>query len=164
VALFEPFFDALNQAHVRYVVVGGFAVVLHGFARLTGDVDLAIDLDPAAARHTIDTFVALGLRPRAPVDPYAFADAATRREWAVERHMRVFSLWDPDNPMREVDVFVENPISFEELWHRSEVIVLAATTVRVASIPDLIAMKRAANRPQDRLDIEGLEALARRRS
>jgi len=164
VALFEPFFVALNRAELRYVVVGGFAVVLHGFARLTGDIDLAIDLDATAARHAIDTFVGLGLRPRAPVDPYAFADAASRRQWAVERNMRVFSLWDPTNPMREVDVFVENPMPFDDLWSRAEVIPLEATTVRVASIPDLIAMKRAADRPQDRVDVEALEALARRKS
>jgi hypothetical protein len=164
VALFEPFFAALNRAEVRYVVVGGFAVVLHGYARLTGDVDLAIDLEPAAARHAIETFVALGLRPRAPVNPHAFADPAVRQQWAIDRNMHVFSLWDPTNPMREVDVFVENPLSFEDLWSRAETVPLESTTVRVASIADLIAMKRMAGRPQDRADIEALEALARRRS
>src|SRR5439155_1529323 len=40
VSLFEPLFEALNTAEVRYVVVGGFAVVLHGHARLTADIDL----------------------------------------------------------------------------------------------------------------------------
>ncbi|MGH7318339.1 MAG: hypothetical protein ACRELA_01720 [Candidatus Rokuibacteriota bacterium] len=40
VAILEPVFKALNDSGVRYVVVGGLAVVLHGHARLTVDVDL----------------------------------------------------------------------------------------------------------------------------
>ena len=51
--LLEPIFDALNRADVRYVVVGGLATVLHGYARLTADVDLIVDLVPAEARKTI---------------------------------------------------------------------------------------------------------------
>ena len=38
-SLFEPIFEALNRQNVRYVVVGGVAVVLHGHARLTADLD-----------------------------------------------------------------------------------------------------------------------------
>ena len=68
--------------------------------------------------------------------------------------MRVFSMWDPANPMREVDLFVEHPIAFAELWERSEVMSLESTEVRVASIDDLIALKRSAGREVDRRDIE----------
>jgi len=48
--LFEPIFEALNSAQVRYIVVGGVATVLHGFARLTADLDLIVDLQPVEAR------------------------------------------------------------------------------------------------------------------
>ena len=68
--------------------------------------------------------------------------------------MRVFSMWDPANPMREVDLFVEHPIDFDELWNRSEIINLSHTVARIASIPDLIRLKRLAGRPQDLADIE----------
>jgi tRNA nucleotidyltransferase/poly(A) polymerase len=53
VPLFEPLFDALNRAHVRYVVVGGVALVLHGYPRLTVDVDLVVDLAPEEADKAI---------------------------------------------------------------------------------------------------------------
>ena len=162
-ALFEPLFAALNTAGVRYVVVGGFATLLHGYARLTADVDLAVDLSPAEARKAIGTLLQLGLRSRVPVDPLTFSDPATRAEWAREKSMRVLSLWDPQNPMREVDVFIENPIEFSLLWERSVVMPLASTEVRVASIDDLIAMKRRAGRPQDVTDVEALEAIKRLR-
>jgi hypothetical protein len=70
---------------------------------------------------------------------------------------------DPENAMLSVDLFVENPIDFEELWDRSESLVLSTATVRVAAIPDLIRLKRLAGRPQDALDIEALEAIMERR-
>lgn len=163
VALFEPLFDALNRAQVRYVVVGGFATVLHGHARLTADVDLVIDLSPEGARRAIETLTGLGFRPRAPVEPLAFVDPATRRQWVGEKGMRVFSMWDPANPMREVDLFAENPVDFEGLWQRSETIQLSQTVARVASLPDLIQLKRLAGRPQDLADIEALEIILRRK-
>jgi len=163
VALFEPLFDALNRAHVRYVVVGGVAVVLHGFARLTGDVDLAIDLRASEARKAVTAFDQLGLRPRLPVDPMHFADPAVRTAWVREKQMRVFTFLDPSNPMLLVDCFADDVLPFDELWARSEVMSLASTTVRVASIPDLIALKRQAARPQDLQDIEALQEIQRRR-
>ena len=162
-SLFEPLFDALNAAEVRYVVVGGFATVLHGHARLTADIDLVVDLTPNQAKKAIDSLTRLGFRARAPVDPQQFADAIVRRRWVEEKGMRVFSLWDPSNPMVEVDLFAEHPIDFEELWNRAEIIKLTRASIRIASIPDLIRLKRLAGRPQDLADIEALELILRRR-
>jgi hypothetical protein len=105
--LFEPLFDALNRANVRYIVVGGLATVLHGHARLTADIDLIVDLVPDEARKAVETFTSLGFRPRAPVEPLAFADARVRKQWIEEKGMRVFALWNPANPMLEVDLFAE---------------------------------------------------------
>jgi hypothetical protein len=162
-SIFEPVIEALERARVRYVVVGGLAVVLHGHARLTADVDIAVDLAPDEAARAIATLAALGLRPRAPVRAEDFADPAARAAWRAEKNMQVLSLWDPDRPMRSVDVFVENPIDFDVLWARSELIHLGSTDVRVAAIPDLIAMKEQAGRPQDLEDVAALRALLSRR-
>lgn len=160
-AVFEPLFKAMNDAGVRYVVVGGLAVVLHGHARLTVDVDLVVDLDEEQALRAIDTLVGAGLHPRVPVDPRDFAVRSVREGWIRDRGMQVFSMFDPSNPMRVVDLFVDHPIPFEDLWSRSAEVELRDTTVRVASIPDLIRLKRLAGRPQDRADIEQLEAIQR---
>jgi uncharacterized nucleotidyltransferase DUF6036 len=162
-SLFEPVFVALNAVEARYVVVGGLATVLHGYARLTADIDMIVDLDPPELEKTLEAMSALGLRPRAPVDPLAFADAEVRRNWIEEKGMTVFSFWDPQVPMREVDLFVEHPIPFAELWQRSELVHLDVTAVRIASISDLIALKRLAGRPEDLQDIEALEAIALQR-
>jgi hypothetical protein len=164
VPLFEPIFDALNGAQVRYVVVGGLATVLHGFARLTADVDLVVDLAPDAAARAIDALVAQGFRPRVPVDAREFADASVRRRWIEEKGMQVFTLIDPANPMRSVDLFVDEPVPFEQLWARADVVELASVTVRVAAIADLIQMKRRAARAQDLIDIEALQRIVERKA
>ncbi len=162
VALFEPILRALNEREVRYVVVGGFATVMHGYARLTADLDLVVDLEPHQAARAVHTLTGLGLQPRPPVDAIQFADPAARRQWIEERGLKVFSFWDPEDPLREVDLFVEHPIEFEDLWKRSDVITLGGLPIRIACIDDLISLKRLADRPQDRADIEALEAIAAR--
>jgi hypothetical protein len=158
-SIFEPVIAALEEARVRYVVVGGFAVVLHGHARLTADLDLAVDLAAEEAARAIRTLTGMGLRPRPPVDAADFADPAARSRWRTEKNMQVLSLWDPEHPMRAVDLFVENPVEFEALWERSRVAALATTVVRFASITDLIRMKESAGRPQDVEDVAALREI-----
>lgn len=160
--MFEEFLAYLEEANVRFVVVGGLAVVIQGYARLTADIDLVIDLEPANARRTIDALTARGLRPLLPVPALDFADADKRREWIETKNLEVFSMRDPQNPLLTVDLFARDPIPFEELWSRADTITLGGRPVRVASIGDLIAMKRAAGRTQDNIDIAQLERIARR--
>jgi predicted nucleotidyltransferase len=54
---------------------------------------------------------------------------------------------------------VRRPLPFEELWRRAEEVDLGAVAVRIAAIPDLIAMKRSVDRLQDREDIARLEEI-----
>lgn len=159
VALFEPIFEALDAAGVRYVAVGGVAVVLHGHARLTADLDLAVDLAAEPAGEAIAALTQMGFLPRAPVDPMDFADASVRERWIEQQGMTVFSMWDPADPMRSVDLFVVNPIDFEELWADSELVDLAGVSARIASIRDLIRLKQISARPVDLADIDALEAI-----
>lgn len=162
-SLFAQLFQSLNRVDARYVVVGGVATVLHGYARLTADVDLIIDFTPAEAEKTLRALGALGLRPRAPVAIVDLADPEKRESWVRDKGLMVFSLWDPKEPMREVDVFVQHPIPFDELWSHSELVSIGHEYVRVASILDLIQLKRIADRPEDRIDIEALTAILERR-
>lgn len=162
-ALFEPIFQALEDADVRYVAVGGVAVVLQGHARLTTDLDLTVDLAPEPAARAIEALIGIGFEPRMPVDPSGFADAAIRQTWIDDKGMTVFSLWDRTDPTRSVDLFVAEPIPFEGLWERSEVVDLEGTQARIASIPDLIAMKKLSNRPLDLDDIAALTTLREQR-
>lgn len=159
VTLFEPVLAALDAARVRFVVVGGVAVVLHGHPRMTADLDLVVDLTAESAGRAIAALVDLGMEPRLPVDPQAFADPDVRREWIDERSLTVFTMLDPSEPLLEVDLFAQPPLPFEELWDQATIVQLGGQAVRVASIDHLIAMKNAAGRPQDLADVAALEAL-----
>ena len=161
--LYEQLFRALDASETRYVVVGGVATVLHGYARLTADIDLIIDLEEEAAARAMCALGGLGLQPRAPVRAADFADAGIREGWRHEKGMQVFSLFHPDNPMLSVDVFTSHPIEFETLFGRADVCEVGDASVRIASISDLIHLKRLADRPRDRDDIEKLEKIARLR-
>lgn len=157
--VFEEVCGALNDAGVRYVVVGGVAVVLHGHPRLTADLDLIIDLDRDQVETALNVLDDLGFRPRLPVDRRDFADPEVRRGWIEERNLRVFSLHDPDDPVADVDLFAEHPLPFEELWDASVVIDVDGTDIRIASIDHLIRLKEQAARAQDVSDIEALERI-----
>ncbi len=160
---FLSIFKTLEDAEVRYVVVGGLALVLHGVDRLTADVDLVIDLGPEQAAKAMRALTEAGFRPSLPVDAIEFADAATRAAWRRDRGMVVFSLWDPSGNRPTIDLFTEAPMDFERLWAASEAVVLSGQTVRLVALADLINMKRSSARPRDREDIARLELLLRDR-
>lgn len=161
--VYDEVFAALNDAGIRYVVVGGVAVVLQGHARLTVDLDLVVDLAAEPAAKAVEVLLGLGFAPRLPVDPHDFAREQVRRVWVEERNLQVLSFYDPTNPLREVDLFATYPLPFEDLLARADEIAVGGRTVRVACVPDLLALKRAAGRPHDLTDVEALSALLDRR-
>lgn len=154
-------FDTLGRPGVRYLVVGGVAVVLHGHPRFTADLDLVLSLDGANVRLALTALASIGYRPRAPVQLEAFADPVTRQSWIADKGLIVFSLWSAEIPATEVDLFVEEPFPFEEAYARGTRVELGSIRLVVASIEDIIAIKRAADRPRDHEDIAALEAIVR---
>ena len=150
-------FAALNDANVDYVVVGGLAVILHGYLRATADLDLAIGLSPDNARRGMESLASIGLQPRLPVPLDDFADPDKRADWLKNRNMLVFPLWDPANPLRSVDVFISEPIAFADLSRDAVLKDLDGVQVPIASIDHLIGMKRASGRPRDLDDIDKLQ-------
>ncbi|MEZ0471513.1 hypothetical protein [Luteimonas salinilitoris] len=152
-------FAALNDARVDYVVVGGLAVILHGYLRATADLDLAIGLSPGNARRGMRALASIGLQPRLPVAMDDFADEDRRLDWLRNRNMVVFPLWDPANPLRSVDVFIDEPIGFGDLMAEAVVKDVDGLEVRIASIPHLIEMKRRSARPRDLEDIDKLQQI-----
>jgi predicted nucleotidyltransferase len=158
---FEPVLKILNDAGVRYLVVGGVAVVLHGFLRTTGDLDLVVQLRPENLLRALDALERAGFMPRPPVALRSFADAETRRSWIATKNLQVFSLWHADLPGFEVDLFVEEPFDFDEVWGRRIEVALESTHAPVLGLGDLLELKRQAGRAQDLEDVAALEALSR---
>jgi len=157
----ERIFLALEEASVRYLVVGGVAVVLHGHPRLTADLDLVIALDAGNVRAATQALRSLGYAPRAPVSLDAFADPELRRGWIEDKGLTVLSLSSPELPLTEVDLFAAEPFPFDAAYGRALRVTIGGAVVTAASLEDLIALKRSAGRPKDLSDVEALEAIRR---
>lgn len=157
---FRPsFILGLLTAHgVDFVVIGGVAAILHGSGRNTLDLDICFARDEANLTVLGRALVELRATLRRVDDDVPFVpDAATLR--------RVQTL-TMATPAGEFDILAapDGAPPYERLRRNADRYDLGAFAVLVASIDDLIAMKRAADRPKDRADIGELQAIARLRA
>jgi hypothetical protein len=157
----ERVLSALNQAGVRYLVVGGVAVVLHGFLRTTRDLDLVVQLEADNLQRGLHALRDLGFQPVVPVPLEAFADPDVRESWIRDKNLVVFSLWHPERPGFQLDLFASEPFDFNAVYGRALRVPLERTEATVIAARDLIDLKRQAGRSQDLADIEALENLAK---
>ncbi len=157
----ETILRHFNEAGVRYLVVGGMAVVAHGYVRFTADFDLMLDLENEEnVRLALNALKNEGYAPRIPVSIEMFADGETRKNWHEQRNLLVFSLWSDRHAQTEIDIFVFNPLDFTAAFARSELKHSASgIAMRVVALPDLLHLKAEAGRPKDLLDIQYLQRL-----
>lgn len=141
----------LNESDVRYVVIGGLAVGAWGHVRGTDDVDIVPD--PSAENLERLTDVLERLDGRVVVGDRVLTPSAIRTFLKVGDKTLVRT------DLGEIDVLQGLPQipSFMELVPNATEVVLEGVQIKVCSLADLRAMKRAAGRPLDRLDLEALE-------
>jgi hypothetical protein len=142
------------------LVVGGVAVVLHGYLRTTLDLDLVVQLERDNLERALTTIQELGFEPRVPVPLKAFADPQIRETWRQEKNMTVFSLGHPHHPGFALDLFVQEPFDFDAAYGRAVRVSLQDVRATVVALEDLVAMKRAAGRTRDLEDVEALLELS----
>ncbi len=145
--------DALSRARIPYAVVGGYAVALHGAVRGTVDLDLVIRLSARDLARTEGALQALGLQSRLPLK--ASEVFRFREEYIRNRNLTAWCFVNPDRPSELVDILLTEDL--RRLTVRG--MRVGRQRVRVASIEDLIRMKRASARPQDLEDIRALRSL-----
>ena len=156
----ESIVSALNQHQVRYLIVGGLAVVAHGYVRFTADLDIILAVDTQNLQRAVKALESLGYKPRAPVAIEQFVDPAARRQWAEEKGMVVFTLFSAAHPATEIDLFIEPPLDFAEAYSRAKRMEVAAgVPATFCGLDDLIELKSKAGRPRDLEDINQLRAL-----
>lgn len=137
----------LTSHQVRFVLVGGHAVAIHGYPRYTADLDLFVEPTPDNARRLRAALLEFGLG-RATPDEVSLATAG-----------KVFMIGRL--PMR-VDLLTRiSGVEFDEAWNAREIVETSAGPTAVLSAPHLIANKRAAGRPKDLADVAALEEVAR---
>jgi len=134
----------LNDADVRYLIIGETAFAAHGWVRATADLDLFVGDDEANVECLRDVLMSFG---------YDVTDARPEDFRRYKILLRQYDL-----PL-DLHPFVEGAADFEACWRRRVVADIGGVEASFASLDDLIAMKRAADRPKDREDLQQLERL-----
>jgi predicted nucleotidyltransferase len=156
---FEPtgLIRRLVEHGVDFVVVGGIAMVAHGSARVTQDLDLCFAPDQTNLDVLGKALIELGARLRgAPDDVPLTPDG---------RALARLSIVTLDSDEGSIDL-LRDPSGappYEQLRARADRVELDGISFLIASLDDLEAMKRAAGRPKDMLDLEEIEVIRRLR-
>jgi hypothetical protein len=153
--------QALSDEQVQYVLVGGLAVQLHGFLRSTFDIDLVLAMNDENLSRFIAVAQRYGLVPVIPVPIDSLRNASLIEQWHREKGMLAFALREPHIGGSVVDVLVRSDVPYDRLAANAVAGELFGRKVWIASIDDLLIMKRIANRPKDQLDIAALEKIKR---
>lgn len=156
---YEELFKSLNKKRVKYLVVGGVAFLLHGGMRFTADLDLMIGLDNNNLSKFINIMTDLGYKPKLPVKGKELMDPDKREQWLKEKNMKVFSFFSTKHPVNLIDIFIFEPINFQNAMANAIKVKTGKTTIPVASIEDLIKLKKISGRKQDMEDIKALKRL-----
>jgi hypothetical protein len=154
---FQELVAALEAHGVRYALVGGVAVNLHGVPRMTYDVDIVVPMDEASLVACRGALQQLGLRSRLPIVLESLSSSDERLRLERERNLIAVTFTDSDNPLREVDVLVGPSVDPDGIVARRVARSAGDYSVWIASVDDLLRMKRRAGRPQDLADVAHLE-------
>jgi hypothetical protein len=155
----EPPFDPLRALHtlvdhgVRFVLIGGYAGALRGSPMITGDVDVCYARDDENLERLAGALGSLDARLRgAPPEVPFRLDARTLR---AGDHFTFTTSAGP------IDILgtPAGTKGLSDLDATATDEVIDGLTIRVASIEDLIRMKRAAGRAKDRIELEWLSAV-----
>jgi hypothetical protein len=143
--------SAMEKFKVPFVVVGGYALALHGIVRATMDVDFVIHLTEGNLQAAENALNSVGLQSRIPVrasDVYKF-----RKEYIEKRNLLAWSFADFKNPTRQVDILID--VDKDDL----EVVKISVGghKIPVVSLRSLQKMKEKAGRPQDLVDVQNIK-------
>lgn len=136
---------SLNARRVRFVVIGASAMPAHGYVRVTGDIDILIEPTRENAHRTLDALAAVG---------YDIADLTVEQVLTKKILFRQYILATDIHPSAV-------GATFKTIWKNKKADTIEGVPVFIASLDDLIKMKRAANRPKDREDLKALLAIKR---
>ncbi len=142
---FKDFIKAFNEAGVKYMLVGGYAVIFHGYARNTGDMDLWVERTTENYHKIKVAFQIFGM----PVFDM------TLDNFLDYDKLDVFSFGSP--PV-SIDVITDlKGLTFEATYKFAEEAVTEGISVKIISLDMLLAAKKASGRPKDLHDIQHLK-------
>ena len=141
---FQDFLKALNNNDVDYILLGGYAVILYGYSRTTGDMDIFVRKTKENYQKIKQAFGEF----RMPVFDM------TEENFLNNKEMDVFTFGVP--PV-SIDILTDSKaLEFETAFRKTTIHEIDEIKIRVIHINDLIRQKKAVNRPKDINDIEHL--------
>ena len=143
--------DSFESQKLKYVLVGGYALALHGLVRATMDVDFVLTLKQSDFELAEKALGLIGLQSRLPIRAQDIIKM--RREYIENRNLIAWSFVDYKNPSRQVDILITKDLKDITI----EKVSVAGRKVSVASLKDLLKMKEEAGRPQDLIDIQNIK-------
>lgn len=140
---FKEFIRLLNDNDVRYLVVGGYAVALHGYPRYTKDIDIWVWLDEGNADRIIKV-----------LEQFGFGSL----QLDVQDFLVPNQIIQLGYPPARIDLITSLPgVSFEECYALRVLVPIDDIVVNFIDLEDLKKNKKASGRLQDLADLENLE-------
>lgn len=140
---FKEFVELLNTNDVKYLVVGGYAVALHGHPRYTKDLDVWIELSPGNADRILSA-----------LDKFGLGSLNLKPDDFLEEN-QIIQLGYPPN---RIDLLTTlKDLKFEDCYKTKVKVAIGDVEINFIDIENLKKNKRATGRPQDLADAENLE-------
>lgn len=140
---FRELLSIFSDHKVRFLIVGGYAVMKYSEPRFTKDLDLWIAIDQQNASAVYESLKEFG----APLSGLT-----------VEDFTDTSSFYQMGRAPLRIDILMSIPgVEFEAAWLKREVMMLDNVALPFISRDDLIKAKQASGRPQDLLDVEALK-------
>ncbi len=142
---YEEVFKALNKNKIKYLVIGGIAVNLYGLHRLTGDLDLMIDVSEKNLKDFVRVVEKLGYRSKAPT-----------YKW---KKLTALTFYHKSDEFKQIDIFLKNPLDFNKAYKTRKVFRVDKLNISCISFGDLIKLKKKSDRVRDLIDIGSLQKI-----
>ena len=143
--------DAFEKEELQYAIIGGYAMALHGLVRATVDIDFVLNLNKNDFEKAEKILLTLGLQSRLPISAN---DVITmRKEYIENRNLLAWSFVDHKNFTRQVDILITHDLKKMDCVRIS----VGGRKISVASLPQLLKLKKISARPQDLIDIENIQ-------
>lgn len=139
---FSTFLRSLNEADVDYLLIGGYAVGYHGYARVTGDIDVWVRQSPENADRLIEALRSFGFDLPSLVPDLFLVDG------------RIVRMGLPPNRIESMTSV--SGLTFADAWAHRETSDWDGLPVPVLSLADLRANETASGRPKDLADLDAL--------
>lgn len=146
---FTDFLELCNKYNVLYLVIGGYAVSIHGYPRSTKDLDVCIKISEENSVKMVEIMKEFG-----------FGSLKLEKEDFLKND---FITQLGHEPVR-IDVLNDMVgVNFDEAWNNRKEVVYEGLKINFVGYNELLKLKAKAGRPQDIADIKKLQARKNKR-